>query len=111
LAADSAKLKKSDKCRSIRRLTIERRCSCTAKPSKTIKAQSRLLRRSSPPEKPSVKKHLQRIYRKLGVENRMAAANCGGNSLVISSTYVALTDFAAARITSSTTLGWDSMGT
>src|SRR6266478_1770172 len=24
----------------------------------------------------TVKKHLQRIYRKLGVENRMAAANC-----------------------------------
>ena len=26
-------------------------------------------------------------------------------------TYAVLTDFAAARITSSTTLGWDSMGT
>lgn len=24
----------------------------------------------------TVKKHLQRIYRKLGVENRMAAVNC-----------------------------------
>ena len=24
----------------------------------------------------TVKKHLQRVYRKLGVENRMAAANC-----------------------------------